>query len=261
MAFEVLGPNLLTLIRQYRHRGIPISVVKRITKQVLMGLDYLHRDCGIIHTDLKPENVLICVDTRAVLEKYRQVGTDSSLTVKDTKPTSLVIPSHPIRHTAPRDKRHSTSDDVARTMSDISLSDSVKPSRQERKRMQSEGEGPFHHDAEPSPVPSPSPLSSAEKKAARKAQIAEERKAADEAIRVKIADLGNACWIDHHFTNDIQTRQYRSPEAILGGKYGTSADLWSLGCMTFELLTGDYLFDPQAGARYTKDDGTRIICN
>jgi serine/threonine-protein kinase SRPK3 len=26
---------------------------------VLLGLDYLHRECGIIHTDLKPENVLI----------------------------------------------------------------------------------------------------------------------------------------------------------------------------------------------------------
>ncbi len=26
---------------------------------MLLGLDYLHRECGIIHTDLKPENVLI----------------------------------------------------------------------------------------------------------------------------------------------------------------------------------------------------------
>jgi serine/threonine-protein kinase SRPK3 len=25
--------------------------------------------------------------------------------------------------------------------------------------------------------------------------------------------------------------------------------------MTFELITGDYLFDPVAGSRYTKDDG------
>ena len=27
-----------------------------------------------------------------------------------------------------------------------------------------------------------------------------------------IVDFGNACWVDKHFTDDIQTRQYRSPE-------------------------------------------------
>ncbi len=59
MVFEVLGENLLGLIKRWNHRGIPMQLVKQITKQVLLGLDYLHRDCGIIHTDLKPENVLI----------------------------------------------------------------------------------------------------------------------------------------------------------------------------------------------------------
>lgn len=59
MVFEVLGENLLGLIKRWNHRGIPMPLVKQITKQVLLGLDYLHRDCGIIHTDLKPENVLI----------------------------------------------------------------------------------------------------------------------------------------------------------------------------------------------------------
>ena len=52
-----------------------------------------------------------------------------------------------------------------------------------------------------------------------------------EIISVKIADLGNACWVGHHFTNDIQTRQYRSPEVILGAKWGASTDVWSMACM------------------------------
>ena len=59
MVFEVLGENLLGLIKRWNHRGIPMPLVKQITKQVLLGLDYMHRECGIIHTDLKPENVLI----------------------------------------------------------------------------------------------------------------------------------------------------------------------------------------------------------
>lgn len=65
--------------------------------------------------------------------------------------------------------------------------------------------------------------------------------------KVKVVDLGNACWTFKHFTDDIQTRQYRSPEVIVGAKYHTSADMWSLGCIVFELLTGDLLFDPRAG--------------
>ena len=59
-----------------------------------------------------------------------------------------------------------------------------------------------------------------------------------EIITVKIADLGNACWVGHHFTNDIQTRQYRSPEVILGAKWGASTDVWSMAAMVcLELLS------------------------
>ena len=59
----------------------------------------------------------------------------------------------------------------------------------------------------------------------------EEIDKAMDTISVKIADLGNACWVGHHFTNDIQTRQYRSPEVILGSKWGASTDVWSMAAM------------------------------
>lgn len=72
--------------------------------------------------------------------------------------------------------------------------------------------------------------------------------------RSVIVDLGNACWTHRHFSEDIQTRQYRAPEVLIGIKYDTSADMWSLGCMTFELLTGDLLFDPRAGEDYDRDE-------
>lgn len=63
-------------------------------------------------------------------------------------------------------------------------------------------------------------------------------------ISVKIADLGNACWVGHHFTNDIQTRQYRSPEVILGAKWGASTDVWSMACMVgFQHLGITYCTD------------------
>lgn len=72
--------------------------------------------------------------------------------------------------------------------------------------------------------------------------------------RAVVVDLGNACWTHRHFSEDIQTRQYRAPEVLIGSKYDTSADVWSLGCITFELLTGDLLFDPRAGEDYDRDE-------
>ncbi|KAK2500619.1 hypothetical protein MC885_006006 [Smutsia gigantea] len=73
-------------------------------------------------------------------------------------------------------------------------------------------------------------------------------------IRVKIADLGNACWVHKHFTEDIQTRQYRSIEVLIGAGYSTPADIWSTACMAFELATGDYLFEPHSGEDYSRDE-------
>ncbi|XP_037068741.1 SRSF protein kinase 3-like [Pollicipes pollicipes] len=73
-------------------------------------------------------------------------------------------------------------------------------------------------------------------------------------MKVKIADLGNACWTNHHFTEDIQTRQYRCLEVLLGAGYGPPADIWSTACMAFELATGDYLFEPHTGNNYSRDE-------
>ena len=75
-----------------------------------------------------------------------------------------------------------------------------------------------------------------------------------ENFRVKQADLGNACWVHHHFQPEIQTRQYRSPEVILGINYNSNADIWSFACMIFEMLTGDFQFEPRKGANYSKSD-------
>ncbi|XP_051548598.1 SRSF protein kinase 3-like isoform X1 [Myxocyprinus asiaticus] len=75
-----------------------------------------------------------------------------------------------------------------------------------------------------------------------------------EVLRVKIADLGNACWVHKHFTEDIQTRQYRSIEVLIGAGYSTPADIWSTACMAFELATGDYLFEPHSGEDYSRDE-------
>jgi serine/threonine-protein kinase SRPK3 len=68
MVFEILGVNFLEIIKRYDYKGVPIPLVRKLTRQCLIGLDYMHRMCKIIHTDFKPENVVICLREDEVIE-------------------------------------------------------------------------------------------------------------------------------------------------------------------------------------------------
>ncbi|KAK4711625.1 hypothetical protein R3W88_006138 [Solanum pinnatisectum] len=73
-------------------------------------------------------------------------------------------------------------------------------------------------------------------------------------LRCKVVDFGNACWEDKQFAQEIQTRQYRSPEVILHSGYSFSADMWSLACIAFELATGEMMFTPKGGEGFSEDE-------
>ncbi|PSK44008.1 Protein kinase dsk1 [Elsinoe australis] len=282
MVFEVLGENLLGLIKRWNHRGIPMPLVKQIAKQVLLGLDYLHRECGIIHTDLKPENVLIEIgDVEQIVKQY--VKEDGKANKDDhrngrRRRRTLITGSQPLP--SPLNASFSQSDllgsfpgstqslnkvlsesaegkegvemsGAAGSTSTLSMREQLglKGDQSEMKQNQREKTA----DILANNV-SGMDLGKSQSKSRSGSPGKMDTDPQIDVISVKIADLGNACWVSHHFTNDIQTRQYRSPEVILGAKWGASTDVWSMACMMFELITGDYLFDPQSGTKYGKDD-------
>lgn len=59
---------------------------------------------------------------------------------------------------------------------------------------------------------------------------------------IKVIDFGSSCYVSERVHTYIQSRFYRAPEIVLGGEYGTPIDMWSLGCILVELLTGKPLF-------------------
>jgi len=62
---------------------------------------------------------------------------------------------------------------------------------------------------------------------------------------LKIGDFGLARDLipNEKYTSNVVTQWYRPPELLLGcEKYGTEVDMWSAGCIFYEILTKKHLF-------------------
>ena len=342
MVFEIMGVTLLEIIKRYNYQGVPLPYVRIMAKQILIGLDFLHRMCNIIHTDLKPENVLLCLTDKEIreiahngaldinkkkkqenkketdneddddkddvdgLKKKKKYDKKKRLKAKKKLATKLQkqglnddqikeelekvnlklkIEQQNENTTKSRKQSHVGKDEV--NPNDYDIEDLI-----EKPKMQSVPK--YYFDDNDTPhlqfdIKDYSyKLQSYTKEKSRIVHDDEYRKELltrrkqleevkdeneknnilknandrgkkrgpqlDENVNVKIVDLGNACWFHHHFSTEIQTRQYRSPEVILGVNYGASADIWSFACMIFELITGDFLFEPRKGDTFSKND-------
>ncbi|XP_042150827.1 SRSF protein kinase 2 isoform X2 [Oncorhynchus tshawytscha] len=254
MVLEVLGHQLLKWIIKSNYTGLPLPCVKSILRQVLQGLDYLHTKCKIIHTDIKPENILLRVDEVYVQElaadtKLWELPVSSAPTSCSAN-TSLreKQPSGPVHTTWRRTLLHEeamgsdSKESASSPMEDApSLTTMSHCSRQSIV---------LHHSTQRDNLPSSPSHGLSETDLLvnlLKPQNADK-------ISIKIADLGNACWVYKHFTEDIQTCQYRSVEVLIGSDYGTPADIWSIACMAFELATGEYLFEPHSGDNFSREE-------
>ncbi|XP_061730802.1 SRSF protein kinase 2-like isoform X2 [Nerophis ophidion] len=314
MVLEVLGHQLLKWIIKSNYTGLPLPCVKSIIRQVLQGLDYLHTKCKIIHTDIKPENILLHVDKVYVQKMaantklwqmpdstglnvnpsgkqkkrlstlmgrltgvFQSIGNWSSKTSRSQLKRLMRKEKKPQRRGQESD--HSQIEtSCAAVLSDVTTPLSTRSATCQssllcsdlklRRRTLLLSDGPdssllsrrnltfslpditkdvFLH---PAADITPSPPGSSDCDVPFDFLLPRNA----EKLLVKIADLGNACWVHKHFTEDIQTCQYRSVEVLIGADYGTPADIWSTACMAFELATGDYLFDPQPGATFSREE-------
>ncbi|XP_015261057.1 PREDICTED: SRSF protein kinase 3, partial [Gekko japonicus] len=306
----------------------------RLPPQVLQGLDYLHTKCKIIHTDIKPENILLCVDEGYV----RRLAAEATLWQQagGPPPSGSAVSSAPqeiVNGKMSKNKRKKLkrkqkrqSQLLAERLRDLQqledLATNAAGDASESTVAQDLNNGapvPVAGGAEPSggslacspqsltsssgfythnaydscnghsppgatsrhfsPDSATSGFSGSVFSSSAMSGISNQRERGGllspststfgiseflvnpldpqnaDKISVKIADLGNACWVHKHFTEDIQTRQYRALEVLIGAVYNTPADIWSTACMAFELATGDYLFEPHSGEDYTRDEG------
>ncbi|XP_065577739.1 serine/threonine-protein kinase Doa-like isoform X1 [Artemia franciscana] len=59
---------------------------------------------------------------------------------------------------------------------------------------------------------------------------------------VKLIDFGSATFDHEHHSTIVSTRHYRAPEVILEVGWSQPCDVWSIGCIMFELYLGVTLF-------------------
>ena len=361
MVFEVMGVTLLEIIKKYNYKGIPIPLVRVITKQILIGLDFLHRICHIIHTDMKPENILVCL-TNEELRLIQETGTyninknsnknsnnKKEFCVNDIMKARKKLIEERKKNQIKQVKRMERSEisqeiieerikkimeledeennyeninntinvnnfdinelierprikSVPKNNIDISFSEnnynnSSNDSNDMFINAYNENDNSDGTENREEKNKNPYDISlklyklslqnySKEKNRIlhdinyRKFillqnKIISEKKSLEEknyflkdinnyfalrgpnvdlSIQVKICDIGNACWFNYHFSTIIQTRQYRSPEVILGINYNETSDIWSLACIIYELITGDFLFNPESGPNFCKND-------
>ncbi|VDP11163.1 unnamed protein product [Soboliphyme baturini] len=246
MVFEVLGHNLLKLIIRSNYQGIPLSDVKNIMRQVLEGLAYLHDKCSIIHTDIKPENVLVCMTHNHVKEMASKVA----VKLKEGTKLSGSEVKDLVTQKMSKNKRKKLRKKMKKNQRVLENQLLQIQPKQEGEAAEEEFES-----LTPDYVNHQHPdLTLHDGNGGGEGELWSDGRREEESIKVKIADLGNACWTHHHFTEDIQTRQYRSLEVIIGAGYGPPADIWSAACMAFELATGVYLFEPHSGESFTRDE-------
>ncbi|KAJ3442178.1 hypothetical protein M0812_11908 [Anaeramoeba flamelloides] len=299
MVFEFLDQkNLLSLIRQYGVDGLPIPIVKEITRQILRGLDHLHSKCKIIHTDIKPENIMLYskignIPSR-LKEKMEHVQRRTELKKKLNLQGKKINKNKSTNNNTNKSnskqnsEEHSESESGSEDFMDITKTggqmsqqfkhrqskmrliktlnkeenNPVGSKKKNKNKMEKSGSGLsltqneqdllFKQFSDKEDDDENNNKEEEEEKRKKREQFL--KRVTPNRIKCKIVDLGNACWFDKHFSSEIQTREYRSPEVILGHDYDWTADIWSMGCMIFELLTGEVLFTPSKGDGYSKDE-------
>ena len=72
-----------------------------------------------------------------------------------------------------------------------------------------------------------------------------------ETFNVRLNDFGIACFFDRHLTDSISPPLLRAPEITLGAPWDAKVDVFNLGALLLQFITGQLPF-PGKGARNTR---------
>ena len=199
MVFELLAGSVYDIMKYGKYsKGLPMKTVKSIIFQLLTAMDFITNKFNLLHTDIKPENILVVGISNRVQELINECNNIKQLNnnnknKKKTQNYKKII--------CDMEDKFNDIDDKYRNSDD---QDEMIPEKYINN------------------------------------------------ITVKLSDFGNCISLEKK-TFKIQTRYYRAPEVILEYDFNEKCDIWSVGCVLYELVTGEILFDPVKERRMCTD--------
>jgi len=217
---ELLGPDIYTVLNEIGK--LDLSSSKKVIKELAEAIDYITKQ-GYIHTDLKPENIMISQprgDMKNICSWFRRTFSPKNAIIK-------------LKTTLPSDFNTRT----------------LNAQKKYRKLLKQRANKQFTESIR---EPLLDYIFSGD-------YTTESDYTLPEDFHIKLADFGLCVKKDSN-PEQVQTRNYRAPEVLLENPLNEKIDIWSIGCITYELLTGNLLFEPEQTGDNFKADREHLSC-
>ena len=212
--------NLTLNISEYDdYSKMPLYIFKYIFSELLLSIDSLHKK-NVIHTDLKPENIMCNIFTTKINNLINYINTNIIINTKSSNFNEFVINNLPENYESfEKNKRKNIKKKIK-----------LKSIKEYCKIIETTIIS-FYNDT--------SHIKEIDETKLFDFDFTKEKLS---NLQIKIGDFGNSEIFNDKCQDTISIAIYRPPENIINDYYDTKSDIWSLGCIAFEMLTGEYLF-------------------
>lgn len=273
MVLPLMAGSVYSLIREGKYKnGLDDKLTMNCINTILNSVNDLHNKLRVCHTDLKPENMLISgmsVKVNELIDDYSKINLkqiyehrlNEELNEKKWNKSGNNYKKK-VRKLKTKILRqcHNSILDSMIILSESEESDSECNSVYESSDSESEDEQNVFEAKVKELTNELENNSSSEYDTESSSEsinrddnfsVIEEKYL--ENCKIVLTDFGSNLKIRELDDEEIQTRYYRAPEVILNMHYTEKIDVWSIGCILYEIYTGRILFDPDKDKDFSRD--------